>query len=352
MTGERSRGSSSMHDKTSDTGTSDLIETAQPTSPSMAERTEALAAALQKHSKDNDKLGYYDPLLSVVSPPSGHKRMRGGYKIWPENGANPASTLRILSMGNSTSVWPRSNWSELLAEKLEEEGHSLTLFHGAGKGSTSSQEVLRVLRDAPGIDPHLVISLSGITDIGYLLLAMDNPFAHKYTRRVMNFLAETEMVTDVVYGYPNTLSPAQSWCRNQRIARVLADEMGIPLLVFLQPVQGYGAYDMSEEEEAFFQKKASVVLQAINKPYGQCVVEFYEEVRSIISEDPEKYDHIIDFTDVFADCPGAYRDHRHQSPEGVSHLAARMLPIVREQVQKITRQDDACGGAGVPKHKP
>lgn len=312
-----------------------VIDTEKASSP-MDLRVEMLSAALNRHSRDNDKIGYYDPLLSVVSPPSGHKRMRGGYKIWPEKGTDPADTLRVLSMGNSTSVWPASNWSEQLAEKLMAEEFKLTLFHGAGKGSTSSQEVLRVLRDAPGIDPHLIVSLSGITDIGYLLSAMDNPFAHKYTRRVMDFLSETEMVTDVVYGYPNMLTPAQSWCHNQRMARVLADEMGIPLLVFLQPVQGYGAYSMTPEEDVSFQEKAGVILRAIGKTYGQCVVEFYEEVRAIIAENPDKYDHIVDFTDVFVDCPGAYRDHRHQSPKGVAHLATQMLPIVRQRLHDVT----------------
>lgn len=294
-----------------------------------------LAQALERHIHPNDKLGHYDALLGVIGPPVGYPRMSGGYKLWPERVSNPALSVRLMSIGNSTGLWPGSNWSQQVAEALTKEGYRLTLYHGAGKGSTSSQDVLRVLRDAPAVNPALIFSLSGITDIGYLLLAKNNPFSHKYTRRVMEFLKDSGMVSDVAFGLPRRLSPAQSWCQNQRMMRVLADEIGARIVTFLQPVQGYGAYDMSEEEAAFFAAKAKVILQAVAKPYEECVTEFYEEVKAIIAADPAKYSHIVDFTDVFADCPGAYRDHRHQSPKGVAHLAARMLPIVRQHLEEI-----------------
>lgn len=298
-----------------------------------AENVRDLEATVDRFTQESDKIGFFDPLLSVVSPPSRHKRMEGGYKIWPEDGPDPAETLRILSYGNSTAVWPLGNWSQQVAEVLTQGGSQITLFHGAGKGSTSSQEVLRVLRDAPQIKPHLIMSLSGICDIGYLLNAPSHPFTHKYTRRVMDFVAATELVSDVVYGYPGQDSPAQVWCRNQRLARVLADEMGFPIVVFLQPVQGFGRYDQTEEERAFFESKQSVVLRAAGKPYGQCVTEFYTEVFEIMAARPQDFDHVVDFTDVFADCPMAYRDHRHQNAKGVAHLAKMMLPVVAARLQ-------------------
>lgn len=287
-----------------------------------------LSAVFARHYKETDKIGVFDPLLSVVSPPSRHGRISGGYKLWPEAGSDPAKTLRLLSYGNSTGVWPLGNWSEIVARKLEAKSLPVTLFHGAGKGNTSSQEAIRILRDAPAIRPHLAFSLSGICDIGYLLNSATQPFAHKYTRRVLDYVRETAFVTDVVYGYPDDSSPAAAWCRNQRLARVMAEELGFPLIVFLQPVQGYGRYDQSDAEKAFFNDKAKVVLGAAGKPYGDCVKEFYDEVLNIIARNASDYDHVIDFTDVFADCPGAYRDHRHQNEKGVAHLAAKMLPHI------------------------
>jgi hypothetical protein len=293
----------------------------------------AIQNAISRYISVSDPIHAFDPLLSVVSPPSRHKRMEGGYKIWPETDTDPRTTLRIMSYGNSTAVWPLGNWSQLFADDLISDGFNITLFHGAGKGSSSSQEVLRVLRDAPQIQPHLIVALSGICDIGYLLNSAAHPFAHKYTRRIMDFLSATGAVRDVVYGYPGRDSPARVWCRNQRMARVLADEMGIPLLVFLQPVQGFGKYVQNDEESIFYESKSRVILRETGKSYGECLVEFYTDVLKIMAANPADYSHVVDFTDVFYDCPGAYRDHRHQSAVGVAHLASRMLPYVKKYLQ-------------------
>lgn len=293
-----------------------------------------------------DPIGVFDPLLAAVSPKGEYPFYRAGYMLWPHPRAAEAAALRLMSIGNSTSLWPDAAWSQALAGRLQAEGLDIGLWHGAGKGNTSSQELLRVVRDAPAIRPDLIVSLSGICDIGHLLNSRGYPFAHKYTRRVLDFAQAHDLADEITYGYPDPVSPAQSWCRNQRMARVLAEDMGIPYIVFLQPVQGYGTYDMSPEEEAFFAEKAGVILKAIDKPYGQCVTEFYDEVRAIIAADPARHDHVIDFTEVFADCPGAYRDHRHQSAAGVAHLAARMLPLILRVLSARGGASDARGGTG------
>ncbi len=305
--------------------------------------TKALSEDLSKRAGDalkhflnpNDEIQFFDPQLSVISPESRYRRISGGYKIWPEDVPETPADLKIMSMGNSTSLWPYYPWSLELAEMLDADGHRIELWHSAGKGSTSSQELMRVVRDAPTIKPNLIVCLSGICDIGYLLNAAQHPFLHKYSRRVLDFALGAGLVTrQLVYGPPHDASPAEVWCRNQRFAKVLADEMGIEMLTFLQPVQGYGRYPASDEEKAMLEQKSKVVLKAAHKPYGECVTEFYTEVQERIQAEPGAYSHVIDFTEVFVDCPGAYRDHRHQTPLGVTHLAKSMRPYVEAAVVK------------------
>lgn len=269
----------------------------------------------------HDQVGMFDPLLAAVAPRGEYPFYRAGYMLWPHPRAAEAAAVRLMTIGNSTSLWPVSDWSRVMAERLKAQGHDIGLWHGAGKGNTSSQELLRVVRDAPAIGPRLIVSLSGICDIGHLLNSKNYPFAHKYIRRMLGLVQKHGLAEEITYGYPDPVSPAESWCRNQRMARVLAEDMGIPYLCFLQPVQGDGPYPMTAEERAFFETKAAVVLKAIDKPYGQCVTEFYDEVRAILAADPDRHDHVIDITDAFAGTPGAYRDHRHQGPEGVARLA-------------------------------
>lgn len=276
-----------------------------------------------------DPIGTLDAYLSAVSPRGEYPFYRAGYMLWPNPREAENASIRLLSMGNSTSLWPEADWSRRLGMLLREEGCDIGVFHGAGKGNSSSQELIRVIRDAPAIRANAIVSLSGICDIGHLLNSKNYPFAHKYVRRILQFAVAAGLAQEITYGYPDPISPAQSWCRNQRLAGAVARELGIPILVFLQPVQGYGLYDMTPEEKIFFEGKARVVLQAIDKPYGQCVTEFYDEVKEIMAKVPTAYKHVVDFTDVFADCPGAYRDHRHQSPSGAMHLAKRMLPHLK-----------------------
>lgn len=306
--------------------------------PKVAPVTAPKPASTAKPS--NDKIGLYDPLVGSVSPIARWPNAVGGYKVWPDNKKiSDAADLRIMSMGNSTSLWPSAAWSmelgEMLQTSLAPTNRKVAVYNGAGKGATSSQEVMRVMRDTPGIAPHLIVSLSGICDIGYLISAINQPYAHKYTRRIMDFVRADDIVSDVVYGYPDTTSPAEVWCRNQRMIRALGNEFKIPVLTFLQPVQGFGDYPQTQEEVDLLAKKGQVILSAANMPYIDAVTEFYTQVFETMNADPTSFDHVIDFTNVFADCPGAYRDHRHQAPKGVTHLAAKMHPFVHDALKII-----------------
>jgi hypothetical protein len=281
-----------------------------------------------------DPVGTFDPLLSAVAPKGEWPFYRGGYNLWPNPKALETARIRLMTMGNSTSLWPDAAWAIELGNGLKSQGFDVALAHGAGKGNSSSQELLRVVRDMPALKPDLVLSLSGICDIGYMINAKTYPFAHKYIRRFVDYALEHGFSTAATYGYPDLASPAEIWCRNQKMSRALTQAMGVDQIVFLQPVQGFGSYPWTDEEKAFYARKAEVVLKSINKPYGDCVVEFYTQVRAAIAADPDDYHHIIDLTEVFADCPGAYRDHRHQSAKGVAKIAQQMLPHVVAALNK------------------
>ena len=303
---------------------------------------ERLLAAYEAQQNEADQILFFDPYLSVVSPPARWPRMEGGYKIWPETPGDAPVRLRLMTIGNSTSLWPAYPWSLELGQALEAAGHGpVEVWHGAGKGGTSSQEVLRVLRDAPAIRPDLIVSLSGICDIGYLLNQKGQPHKHKYARRVMDFAAQAGIVgRGVFYGPEDDPGTAAIWCRHQRFMRALADEMGIPILTFLQPVMGAGGFTGSEEEQAMFAAKKDTVLRGNDaQTYGESVTEFYDGVHAIIAADPAAHAHVVDLTGAFDGMTGVYRDHRHQTPEGVSHLARTIRPHV-ERILALTRSQE------------
>jgi hypothetical protein len=279
----------------------------------------------------SSKIGMFDPLLGQVNARGEHPHFRGGYKIWPDAARTARAKFRIMTIGNSTSLWPAYPWSLFLGKNLRAAGRSVAIFNGAGKGHSSSQELLRVVRDAPAIRPHLIVALSGICDVGYLVNAKNYPFLHKYSRDLMELVKTTGYAAAVNSGYPDSASPAEIWCRNQRLARVLAAELGIEYLTILQPVMGYGRYERSPAEEEMFRQKAAVVLKSYDRPYGEAIREFYDEVLERIAAEPERYPHVVNLIDVFADARDVYKDHRHPTEEGCKVLAAAIEKIVLER---------------------
>ena len=118
----------------------------------------------------------YDPILGYAKMDND----MAGYGLWPTNSRLTEKTLKVMVMGGSTSTWPLTTWSKLLCEKIKSRGRDCVIFNGAVEGYFSGQELLKVIRDAPAIKPDIVISLSGINDLGHLHNIHNLPMLHKY----------------------------------------------------------------------------------------------------------------------------------------------------------------------------
>src|SRR5262249_27994290 len=72
----------------------------------------------------------------------------------------------ILTLGGSTTAgvqFPNS-WPEQLARMLKERNIPGTVINGAIGGYTSSQELLKLIRDGLEFQPNIVITLNGVND--------------------------------------------------------------------------------------------------------------------------------------------------------------------------------------------
>ncbi len=298
------------------------------------------ASALRRKAEGGEKevsdgtsptVGVFDPLLGQINAKASHPHFKGGYKIWPSVPDAAKSKFRIMAIGNSTSLWPSYPWSLFLGENLAGAGYSVSIYNGAGKGHSSSQEVIRVIRDAPALKPHLIVALSGICDIGYLVNAKGYPFLHKYSRELTELVKTSGFAATTSAGYPDPAGPAEVWCRNQRFARVLSAELNINYLTLLQPVMGYGKYERSPEEDKMFRQKAGVVLKSFDRPYGEAVKSFYDDVFQRMTAEPERYAHVVSLVDVFDGCTDVYKDHRHLTENGCRIIASAIEKIVLER---------------------
>ncbi|MBX3176532.1 MAG: SGNH/GDSL hydrolase family protein [Candidatus Hydrogenedentes bacterium] len=298
-----------------------------------------------------DSFASLDPLLSHA-----HNRQKleelglrhlPGFVIYGE--ADNEHALTVVALGGSTTdPLVEENWPRMLANQFAAAGIPARVYNGGVAGYSSSQELLKLLRDVLPLDPDLVISLNGVNDIGYLHAVPDHPMIHPYQRRVLASLAgdrplSIPLLPNAVraalrlaggnaapgmnWGTPVDAPPHDQWLRNVRAMHAAAGEFGVPYLCVLQPILGFGHYEASPEERAMLDETAAQ--HAPRRDYIADMQAFYRNA----SEAAGAYPFIMDLTGVFAGKSGMYRDSRHQTPAGVrvlaeaiyAHLEARNL---------------------------
>jgi len=142
------------------------------------------------------------------------------------------------------------SWPRYLHEQLEAKGIDHLIFNGAISAYTSSQEVVKLLRDGLSLAPHLVIAFDGINDTGCTYWHdQRHPKVHSFLNRLDAALAPrltdsririgtieaTASIEGISYGLATNNSPIEEWHANQRIMKAICSEFHINFISFLQP---------------------------------------------------------------------------------------------------------------------
>lgn len=269
------------------------------------------------------RFGAYDPLTGHLKNANDFE----AYDLYPQGLKPKNASFRMMVLGSSTTQFPQGKWPQyltlLMAKRL---GPTLT-FNGATSGYFSSIELLKVLRDAPGIAPNLIISMSGIADIGFLHARPTTPLLHRNSATIANFLVgKAKAFSRVSYGVPQKIEPHELWLRNTRLTRVIAEELGIPYIVFLEPTLARGGLNPCPNEERFMNSdKMNRHLPNTGRSYKEEANFFYDRVQEALAERPDYYDHIVDISNVFEGHSLVYRDFRHPNERGNKLIARRMF---------------------------
>lgn len=91
---------------------------------------------------------------------------RSMYRVYGEEGKE--KNIKIMVLGNSclSELFNIENWVSKLYYKLVSLGIGITIYNGAHSGDDISQEYLELLRKGNILRPDIVISMSGVNDIG------------------------------------------------------------------------------------------------------------------------------------------------------------------------------------------
>lgn len=286
------------------------------------------------------RFGAFDPLVGHLKDQSDFE----SYDLFPKDLPPREAEFKIMVLGSSTTQFPKGQWPQFLAQVLTSRVGRTLIYNGATSGYHSSLELLKILRDAPGIRPNLIISFSGIADIGFLHARPTTPFMHRNTSSIANFLVgRSKAFNRAAFGVPEKIGPHEFWLRNTRLAQLVAAEYGVPYLCFLEPTLARGHLAPTPQESRLIDSpQMHRMLPNTGRPYKEEANLFYDAVQSLIREAPEQYRHIIDLSEVFEGESGVYRDFRHANQRGNKLIARRMSQEIFARAKEM----------GIRVHKP
>lgn len=263
----------------------------------------------------NRELTYFDPFL-------GFSQIRDieGFQIYgvEEKGK------RIIVLGNCTSVPNKLSkiWVDYLSQSNQ--AATFTIYNGACAGYSSSQELLKLIRDVLILNPDILIVFNGVIDATNANRQPGYPYYTKYEYNLLEqcfddkaikYKNMQEVPNKILYGIKNEETNYAHYIRNMRIIHTLAEEMDIKFFAFLQPSLYCNTYGLSHSEKEIFK-----AFYKENEPTSTFSIAhiFYKNVQQSLSG--EYWFH--DMSNVFKDTQdGTYLDEIHYTNTGHQLIA-------------------------------
>jgi lysophospholipase L1-like esterase len=266
-----------------------------------------------------------------------------GFAVYAQKPLDQLDHPLILTLGGSTTdpVFGKL-WPEELAGLLVEQELTGTVVNGGTGGYSSSQELLKLIRDGLEFRPDLVISYSGVNDRG-TYGALPHPMVNGYQRQLLDNLVRSG---DVPY-FPNTISLLKSvlslkpgstsgltinlglavdrnrgeWLyRNFALMNAVSRESGSVFLAVVQPNAYVGSYEWASDFE--------------NNGKPQYYIDSLRSLYIEIGEIAVQPDYVHSFMDIFNGIEGVYKgDGVHTREIGNRVIAENMLELIKKETK-------------------
>lgn len=264
--------------------------------------------------QENSLITYFDPLL-------GYSKIGNieGFKI----SGNVSSKNVIVILGNCTSLQNnlRKSWINFFIENLSiEYGSDYVVYNGAEAGYSSSQELLKFIRDTLILKPKVLVILDGVIDAVNNNVVKNHPY---YTRFGISVLEEwvrkygtnmkyknMQMVPEkVLYGMENRENSCLTYIKNIRMLHAITSEFGIEIYLFFQPSLYFENQNVLEGEE----KKIFDLFYGCGDPVYYGAHQFYLDVFHNMTD----YSWFYDLTKIFQQTnESVYLDEIHYTEHG------------------------------------
>lgn len=270
--------------------------------------------------------------------------------------------LRIVVLGGSTTdPYNEGHWSGTLSELLVNEGIPARIYNGGVGSYSTNQEVIKLIRDALALNPHVVISVDGVNDLGLVKsITPYTPMVNHPQQAIMEYVVGSasqslflpnlarllgsgeKILRPPHWGHPNEMKAEEVWEKHLRIMNAVSGEFGIRYMAVLQPLMGFGSYDPSPREEEMWEERKQR-LRPDETPYHVVLTRYYEAAQVRCHQIP----YCADLTGIYAGKTDLYNDPRHPNPEGYRLLGEAIFKELRDRGLLSPTQDaqsDPQGG--------
>lgn len=305
-----------------------------------------------------NELFHYDVTLSF----SRIRQTYQGFEVFGNE--NDPNAIRIVALGGSTtecSLFYVKGWVRFLVDYLKEQGIPAVVYGGGVSSYTSSQELLKLIRDVIPLEPDIVISYSGVNDLYSFPKPEDGerfkrPFITRFQVQFIQQILErlTKEVgipvvnaptwnqlghSTVFYGLKNNRTSAELWLDNERMMNAICEAFGIHFFGFFQPYRFNGCYQCTPLQEIIHSRRDLTCVPTVDgeKRWGESV----KKDREIISSEITKYSFLSDFSNIFEGQSEVFYDTTHVYENGNTVIAKnifnKILPCMHSSHPKQNR---------------
>ncbi|MCI9032954.1 MAG: hypothetical protein HFJ08_02665 [Lachnospiraceae bacterium] len=238
-------------------------------------------------------------------------------------GNNNKDDYKIVILGNSTSECGRnrfSSWVQVLFEQHLKD-YKITVYNCAVSGYTSTQELIKLLRDGMKLSPNMILTYSGVTDSIFERYSEMSTYAFPMANKIFHKNADGRRIVNGLVSEENT---ADKWLFNMRCMNAIAEMCGIVFIAFAQP-------SLASKKYLTINEKMIIKMQKI--VYPEKVFFAVEQFRKAVPEMEKVYTFIHDFSEIF-DFREVYMDLSHVNAEGHQIIADKIWNKIKNYIQQ------------------
>lgn len=249
-----------------------------------------------------------------------------GFDVFGDNDIN---NMRIFVLGGSTTdgtLFPFKSWAQCLADRIS--SSNVTIFNGGVVGYTSTQELIKLLRDVLFMKPDMIVVYDGFNDM--TASAEQSPFAFKELQRAMDYVDQCK---DKLWldnfaknagpytGIKPDVDKYEIWLGNIKKMKAICESQGIPFYDFLQPVL-YSKKDMTKDELGLLWSTWRI------NECSQWANEFRNRIKSAVNS----CEYIYDLSHIFDHEDGIYMDDCHVYERGNKIIANSIYEVIKDKL--------------------